>query len=490
MRYLIIASLLAPLPWSVSAAPTWQVISSEPGKRIELDRTSLKRDGNAVQAQGRVVLEKELIDAKSGAGYRVIEAITRYDCGTRNANTIKRIFKKNESDIIREEDIKGVELPVRSGTLDDKVLREVCRPPKDAPADVAKKANEAGAELKAANEAVLKKEMAKAEKPTPIKTADTPAKEAEHSAIPSIRPNLKAALEASREPQKEAARETPPPPAAKPPSPAPVAAAPKAQTIIVHTPPAPAAKPRKAARSEGYMLELAHSEPAVQHAHIHWDYEGPGGPENWGRLDPQNKLCATGERQSPIDIKDGIKVDVEPIKFKYQPSTFRIVDNGHTVQVQVGEGSISLTGKTYELVQFHFHRPSEEKVNGQRFDMVVHLVHKADDGQLAVVAILLERGTENPFIQTLWNNMPLEKNTPVAPPSTLVDLNTLLPTSRNYYTYMGSLTTPPCSEGVLWLVMKQPMQVSPEQINIFSRLYRNNARPIQSAAGRLIKEGR
>lgn len=490
MRYLIIASLLAPLPWSVSAAPTWQVISSEPGKRIELDRTSLKRDGNAVQAQGRVVLEKELIDAKSGAGYRVIEAITRYDCGTRNANTIKRIFKKNESDIIREEDIKGVELPVRSGTLDDKVLREVCRPPKDAPADVAKKANEAGAELKAANEAVLKKEMAKAEKPTPIKTADTPPKEAEHSAIPSIRPNLKAALEASREPPKEAARETPPPPAAKPPAPAPVAAAPKAQTIVVHTPPAPAAKPRKAARSEGYMLELAHSEPAVQHAHIHWDYEGPGGPENWGRLDPQNKLCATGERQSPIDIKDGIKVDVEPIKFKYQPSTFRIVDNGHTVQVQVGEGSISLTGKTYELVQFHFHRPSEEKVNGQRFDMVVHLVHKADDGQLAVVAILLERGTENPFIQTLWNNMPLEKNTPVAPPSTLVDLNTLLPTSRNYYTYMGSLTTPPCSEGVLWLVMKQPMQVSPEQINIFSRLYRNNARPIQSAAGRLIKEGR
>ncbi|MDE1546363.1 carbonic anhydrase family protein [Dechloromonas agitata] len=479
MRHLIIASLLASLPWSLSAAPTWQVISSEPGKRIEIDRTNLKREGTIVQAQGRVVLEKELIDGRSGAGYRVIEAITRYDCTTRNANTIKRIFKKNETDIVREEDIKGAELPVRSGTLDDKVLREVCRPPRENQAELAKKANEAGNNLKAANDAMLKKGLAKAEKPAALKASETPAKE-DAIPVPSIRPNLKAAADAAR----EASPTSPPSPAAKPVAPPPA----KAQTFIIHA--APAAKPKKASRPEGYMLELTHSEPAVQHAHIHWGYEGAGAPENWSKLDPQNKACAIGERQSPIDIKDGIKVDLEPIKFNYQPSTFRIVDNGHTVQVQVGEGSISLTGKSYELVQFHFHRPSEEKINGQRFDMVVHLVHKADDGQLAVVAVLLERGNENPFIQTLWNYMPLEKNMPVSPPNAIVDLNTLLPTSRNYYTYMGSLTTPPCSEGVLWLVMKQPVQVSPEQINIFSRLYRNNARPIQPSSGRLIKEGR
>ncbi len=479
MRHLIIASLLASLPWSLSAAPTWQVISSEPGKRIEIDRTNLKREGTIVQAQGRVVLEKELIDGRSGAGYRVIEAITRYDCTTRNATTIKRIFKKNETDIVREEDIKGAELPVRSGTLDDKVLREVCRPPRENQAELAKKANEAGNDLKAANDAMLKKGLAKAEKPAALKASETPAKE-DAIPVPSIRPNLKAAADAAR----EASPTSPPSPAAKPVTPPPA----KAQTYIIHA--APAAKPKKASRPEGYMLELTHSEPAVQHAHIHWGYEGAGAPENWSKLDPQNKACAIGERQSPIDIKDGIKVDLEPIKFNYQPSTFRIVDNGHTVQVQVGEGSISLTGKSYELVQFHFHRPSEEKINGQRFDMVVHLVHKADDGQLAVVAVLLERGNENPFIQTLWNYMPLEKNMPVSPPNAIVDLNTLLPTSRNYYTYMGSLTTPPCSEGVLWLVMKQPVQVSPEQINIFSRLYRNNARPIQPSSGRLIKEGR
>ncbi|RIX44194.1 MAG: carbonic anhydrase family protein [Rhodocyclales bacterium GT-UBC] len=485
MRPLTLAALLATLGLNAWAAPTWQTISSEPGKRIELDRTSIKReDGNKVQAQGRVILERELIDAKSGAGYRVIEAITRYDCGSRNANTIKRIFKKNENEVIREEEIKGNDLPVRSGTLDDKVLREVCRPPKDSQAELAQKANEAAGQLKQANEALLKKEMANPEKSVgAVKASDSGhaaegAKGRESSPIPSIRPNLKAAMEAAKEA----------------PAPAPTAkeapAATKPGTVFVHTSAAPATKARRPSRSEGYMLELAHSEAATQHAHIHWDYEGEGAPDKWAQLDPQNKVCATGQRQSPIDIKDGIKVDLEGIKFNYRPSSFRIIDNGHTVQVAVGDSSISLTGKTYELVQFHFHRPSEEKINGQRFDMVVHLVHKSDEGQLAVVAVLLERGSENPFIQTLWNYMPLEKNVSVEPPGVVVNPLDLLPSARSYYTYMGSLTTPPCSEGVLWLVMKQPVQISGDQINIFSRLYRNNARPIQPTAGRLIKEGR
>jgi carbonic anhydrase len=486
MRLLMIASLLIALPFGAAAAPAWQTISSEPGKRIELNRTSLKREGTTVEAQGRVVLEKDLIDGRSGAPYRVIEAFTRYDCATRSANTIKRIFKRNETDVVREENIKGSPLPVRTGTLDDKVLREVCRPPKEGAAEIAQKANEAAGQLKAANEALLKKEMAKTEKPAAMKASEPPvlAEKPKEDSIPSIRPNLKIAMESAK-----VALPAPPPE----PPPAKIAA-PKAATVVTHSKPRPAPKPKAPKReinhAEGYMLELAHSEPAMQHAQIHWDYDGAGAPDNWAKLDQNNKLCAIGERQSPIDIRDGIKVDLEPIKFNYRPSTFRIIDNGHTVQVEVGDSSISLTGKTYELVQFHFHRPSEEKVNGQRFDMVVHLVHKADDGQLAVVAVLLERGTEHPFIQALWNNLPLEKNMPVAPPEAVIDLNTLLPATRNYFTYMGSLTTPPCSEGVLWLVMKQPVQVSQDQVNIFSRLYKNNARPIQRLGGRLIKEGR
>lgn len=484
MRRLAIAAFIVALPWSVQAAPTWQTISSEPGKRIELDRTSIKReDAGKVQAQGRVILEKELIDGKSGAGYRVIEAITRYDCTSRTASTIKRIYKKNESEVVREEEIKSADLPVRSGTLDDKVLREVCRPPKEGVAEIAQKANDAAGQLKQANDAMIKKELAKTEKPVAMKTSEA-GHGAEHSPIPSIKPNLKAAAEAARQQaQAPVAHEAPPP--------VPL----KTKAVVVHTGvshAAPAHKAPKSAKADkgGYMLELAHLEPAVQHAHIHWAYEGEGGPSNWANIDPKNKVCATGQRQSPIDIRDGIKVDVEPIKFDYRPSTFRIVDNGHTVQVSVGDSSITVTGKTYELIQFHFHKPSEEKVNGKSFDMVAHLVHKADDGQLAVVAVLLERGSENPFIQTLWNNMPLEKNVPVEPPDLAVNPLSFLPAGRNYYTYMGSLTTPPCTEGVLWLVMKQPVQVSGEQIGIFSRLYRNNARPIQAASGRLIKEGR
>lgn len=490
MRLLTIAALLFSLPWAATAAPTWQTISSEPGKKIELDRTSIKReDGGKVQALARVILEKELIDSKTGAGYRFIEATTRYDCNSRNASTIKRIFKKNDSDVVREEDIKGPDLPVRSGTLDDKVLREVCRPPKESAGEVAQKANEAAEQLKQANEALLKKELAKPDdQAKAAKASDTPHAP-EFAPIPSIRPNLKVAVESRKEPAKEITpvKESPPT------KPAPVVNTPKPAAVIVHTTAAhdaPPARSRRAAKSEGYMLELTHSEPAIQHSQIHWDYEGAGGPDNWARLDPKNQVCASGLRQSPIDIRDGIKVDVEPIKFNYRPSTFRIVDNGHTVQVAVADSSITLTGKTYELVQFHFHRPSEEKINGQRFDMVVHLVHKSDDGQLAVVAVLLERGSENPFIQTLWNNLPLEKNVDVSPPDLAIDPSALLPAGRSYYTYMGSLTTPPCSEGVLWLVMKQPAQISPDQLNIFSRLYKNNARPIQPTAGRLIKEGR
>ncbi|MBX3608235.1 MAG: carbonic anhydrase family protein, partial [Piscinibacter sp.] len=220
----------------------------------------------------------------------------------------------------------------------------------------------------------------------------------------------------------------------------------------------------------------------------HWDYAGETGPNQWGAMKPEFSLCANGKRQSPIDIRDGIRVQLDPVQFDYQPSTFRVVDNGHTIQVNVGPGnSIEVMGRRFELLQFHFHRPSEERIDGRQFDMVAHLVHKDLDGRLAVVAVLLERGSAHPLVQSVWNNLPLEKGDEVRARGTL-DLQQLLPPQREYFTYMGSLTTPPCSEGVLWMVMKQPVPVSPDQISIFSRLYPMNARPIQSAAGRLIKE--
>ena len=221
---------------------------------------------------------------------------------------------------------------------------------------------------------------------------------------------------------------------------------------------------------------------------VHWSYEGGAGPVAWAKLNPEFARCATGARQSPIDIRDGIKVQLDPVEFDYKPTPFRVIDNGHTVQVNVDPGNtISVLGRRYELVQFHFHRPSEERINGKRFDMVAHLVHKDESGRLAVVAVLLEQGGAQPVVQTVWNNLPLEKGEEQAA-RTPIDLNRLLPEQRGYYTYMGSLTTPPCSEGVLWMVMKQPVGIASEQIDIFSRLYPMNARPVQPTGGRMIKE--
>jgi carbonic anhydrase len=243
-------------------------------------------------------------------------------------------------------------------------------------------------------------------------------------------------------------------------------------------------KPKPVQRREGGETH----KPAAHD--VHWSYVGEGAPDRWGQLKPEYRQCAIGVRQSPIDIRETIKVDLEPIQIDYRLSSFSVVDNGHTVQVNVAPGNtIQLTGRRYELLQFHFHRPSEERVMGRQFEMSAHLVHKDAEGRLAVIGVLLDRGAEQPLVQMVWNNLPLEKNEP-APGVGLIDLQQLLPTDRSYYTYMGSLTTPPCSEGVLWLVMRQPVPVSQDQVNIFSRLYPMNARPLQAASGRLIKESR
>jgi carbonic anhydrase len=223
-------------------------------------------------------------------------------------------------------------------------------------------------------------------------------------------------------------------------------------------------------------------------SHLHWSYEGAGGPDTWARLKPEFAKCGIGTRQSPIDLRDGIQVQLEPVRFDYKPGPFRVIDNGHTVQVNVAPGNfIEVNGRRFELQQFHFHRPSEERIAGRQFDLSVHLVHKDGEGRLAVVAVVLERGAAQPVVQSVWNNLPLEKGEEQAAQVPL-DLQLLLPAERGYFTYMGSLTTPPCSEGVLWMVMKQPVAVSAEQIAIFSRLYPMNARPLQASSGRMIKE--
>ena len=231
--------------------------------------------------------------------------------------------------------------------------------------------------------------------------------------------------------------------------------------------------------------------PVVHHAEVHWTYVGKTGAVSWGKLDEKFATCGIGQRQSPIDIRDAIGADLPPIVFAYKAIPLSIIDNGHTIQVNAaGAGGIQVEGEDFELLQFHFHKPSEEKINGKAFDMVAHLVHKSAEGKLAVVAVLLQGGKEHKLVRTLWSNLPLEQNKTVLKSNVEINLSHLLPKNQSYYTFTGSLTTPPCTEGVLWLVLKTPTELSKEQIVDFGKAHNGNARPVQPSNGRIIKGSR
>ncbi len=237
-------------------------------------------------------------------------------------------------------------------------------------------------------------------------------------------------------------------------------------------------------------LPAAPARPAGA-ADVHWTYAGPTGPQRWGALSPEFAACKTGRRQSPIDIRRAARAALAPITFAYQPSPLAILDNGHTIQVNYAPGSAIVVGGTrYELVQFHFHKPSEEKIDGRAADMDVHLVHRAADGSLAVVAVLLKKGRAHPLVQTLWTHVPPTKETERVVPGAAVDAARLLPADRAYYTFPGSLTTPPCTENVTWFVLRAPVEVSAREIAAFAKRYPMNARPVQPLNDRAVQRTR
>lgn len=220
-----------------------------------------------------------------------------------------------------------------------------------------------------------------------------------------------------------------------------------------------------------------------------WSYGGATGPARWGTLSKEYAQCNLGTMQSPIDIPDAKvrKGSLPPLLFNYKPSALRIVDTGYTVQVNYAPDSwVTVDGKRYQLVEFHFHRPSEEKVDGKGRDMVAHLVHQDAQGSYAVVAVFLEQGRENPLIRSLWTHLPGTKGKENALDLKINALG-LLPANKDYYTYTGSLTTPPCSENVAWFVLKNPVQLSAEEIGRFAKLYPMNARPVQPLNDRDIR---
>ena len=240
------------------------------------------------------------------------------------------------------------------------------------------------------------------------------------------------------------------------------------------------------------MIAATLSCPLALHAEgKQWAYGGHGAPEKWAELDPTFATCKLGRNQSPIDIRGAKAADLPAITFDYKPSPLKVIDNGHTIQVNYAPGSsIAVGGARYELLQFHFHNPSEEKVDGRSSDMVAHLVHRNEAGKLAVVAVLLDTGGANPVIETIFRNVPRKKQQESAPANVSIDAAGLLPGDRGYYAFQGSLTTPPCSEDVGWLVLKTPVRIAESDIAAFAKLYPMNARPTQPLNGRAIEATR
>jgi carbonic anhydrase len=233
--------------------------------------------------------------------------------------------------------------------------------------------------------------------------------------------------------------------------------------------------------------------PAAEVKHeVHWGYEGEGAPANWGKLKPEFALCSTGQSQSPIDIEKTYKTLLDPIGFMYKQTPLKIINNGHSIQVNVEPGSFAMIdGMKYELVQFHFHSPSEHTVKGKFYDMEMHLVHKNEKGDLAVIGVMMKKGQPNKVIQVLWDNVPADVNKETVVSGISVDASSLLPKDRGAYHYYGSLTTPPCSEGVNWTVLKTPIDVSEEQIQKFkSMMGVGNNRPVQPVDKRFVLESK
>jgi len=222
-----------------------------------------------------------------------------------------------------------------------------------------------------------------------------------------------------------------------------------------------------------------------------WSYEGETGPDKWGSLDPAFSTCADGKEQSPINIEDS-KVNLGEtlgdIKFNYHPTSFTVANTGQTIQANdvTGRNSIIVEGKEYKLLQMHFHYPSEHQINGETFAMEGHLVHKNNEGNLAVLGFFIITGKENKELAEIWSKLPKQVTKKDIKLNKPVDLVHLLPKNKKYFLYDGSLTTPPCTEGVKWVVLEQPIELSKDQITAFSAIFPDNHRPVQPLNNRFI----
>jgi len=239
-----------------------------------------------------------------------------------------------------------------------------------------------------------------------------------------------------------------------------------------------------------FLLSTFAAFSAAAHGnHTHWGYTGHDSPESWGELSEEFRLCSTGKNQSPVNITETVSGRLPAIKVNYKPSVVNVENNGHTIQVNYPEGgnTVSVNGRTHTLKQFHFHVPSENQIKGRTFPMEAHFVHLDENKQPLVLAVLYEAGKTNDRLAPIWNVMPMKEGKVNLDKA--FDAGTLLPKRLNYYRFAGSLTTPPCSEGVSWLVLKTYDHIDQAQAEKFTRaIGSHNSRPVQPLNARVVIE--
>jgi len=521
-----------------ACAAAWQLVDSNSRAQIEVDLDSVvRRDGGVTGWVQHHYSQRTATQTGAYFAYRSMKEQVRVDCAEQSMSVLARAYFNDDGSEIAMIKGKGEARAVTPDSTEQRVLKRICNPVANAPARSATKPAQPVV-AKAPPVAPAKPVDSKAQARTEARSSSAGQTKSENTERYMDGPAktaaagtgfVRASLDSPRDPARattspaekdteksgdKAAAPAPNPPKVQsaasyliPKSPAPghhgaapagptlaLAAAPRSNALegrqeVVNrvlkqrsTPTVGASDAVKAA-SAGHGPHDGHPAP--------WSYDGEFAPYRWGDMRPDYALCKAGTRQSPIDIRNPVVSEIEPIQFHYEDTPLKVLNNGHTIQVDVQPGSFILHGGTrYELVQFHFHTPSEERINGRVFDMVAHLVHKSAQGRLAVVAVLLTAGREQPMLQQIWSAMPGTPNRTRERMDVSINAKQILPADPGFYSFMGSLTTPPCTEGVQWLVMKTPVEISREQIGHFAALYPMNARPLQPGNDRLVKAGR
>jgi carbonic anhydrase len=499
---LALAVLTATVP-AAAHAGDWEKIASDHGRTVEVDASTIFDTDNAAKMSWKRAMLNDS-EAKK-AGYRSVRELNRYGCRGQTITTLKRIYLDNDDIIVREDTVTDPQrLMIQDGSLDEQVWRRVCGLPKTPASShrskktvsnsihrLADTAHQAALAVVPSAKAEMKPPPPRAV-PIPVATADVkpaPQKASATSAPPDAMP-----IPMPNVPQTPAAPVVPRRPVlpATPPSQKPLDLLPPPQrgsAVHPYILPAPAKPERKPAAIDAPAPQPALSPTSSED----WGYSGATGPESWGKMRSEWKVCAEGKRQSPVDFAAArpVRVDLDPVKFDYRPTSFVIIDSPQQLRVRISESmGLEVRGQRYVLEGFTLHRPPETSIDGKTADLEAYFFHRGNKDRIAILAVQFTRGGQpNAPLQTLLNNLPLERGDSYIPQTTL-DMAALLPVNPAHYLYMGSLTTPPCSEGVLWVVMKEPMTISDEQVEIFSRLHESNTRPPQPAFNRLILESR